>query len=330
MSRYVFGTLDEAAEEEIKGLIEGSEDKTRQVSHLLRNQTEIVYKEFGAIQIKTKELERKTHILNQHQQDSQKEAALIVATQLLEENVLQYEIDVQTLTDVILFTQQGSIHPQFLNLTQIRETADLISRTISEAAFPASTDENAISGLVKISDVTILLYNFRLIYHIALPLIDFNTYQLFKGSSLPVLQRTVNKSNNFAYIWPSLQYFAVSISKNTYINMDPKALGNCKKLNKSYICPETDPDQILNARAGCEVKLAANIPIQNFSQCEIKIIELDTTFWARLNNPNTWVFSAKGQEKMVVNCERAADVNLDIKGSGILTLPPDVWRVPTR
>ena len=79
-----------------------------------------------------------------------------------------------------------------------------------------------------------------------------------------------------------------------------KALGNFKNLNKNYISQETEPDQILNERAGCEVKLAANIPIKNFSQCEIKIIELDTTFWARLNNPNTWVFSAKGQDKMVV------------------------------
>ena len=103
--------------------------------------------------------------------------------------------------------------------------------------------------------------------------------------------------------------------------MDSKVLGNCKNLNKNYICQETEPDQILNERAGYEVKLAANIPIQNFSQCKIKIIELDTTFWARLNNPNTWVYSAKGQEKMVVNCKRATDVNLDIKGSGILTLP---------
>ena len=227
VSQYVFGTLDEAAEEEIEELIEGAEDKTRPGIRPSKNQTEVVYKEFGAIQMKTEELERKT----QHQQDSQKEAALIVATQLLEENVLQYETDVQTLTDVILFAQKGSIHPRFLNLTQIRETADLISRTISEAAFPASTDENAISELVKISEATILLYNFRLVYHIALSLIDFNTYQLFKASPWPVLQRTVNKSNNFAYIWPSSQYFAVSISKNTYINMDPKALGNCKKLN---------------------------------------------------------------------------------------------------
>ena len=184
VSRIVFGTLDEEAEEEIKGLIEGAKDKTRQVADLLRNQTEVVYREFRAIQMKTEELERKTQILDQHQQDCQKEAALIIATQLLEENVLQYEIDVQTLTDVILFAQQGSIHPWFLNLMQSRETADLISRTISEAAFPASTDENAISELVKISDVTILLYNFRLVYHITLPLIDFNTYQLFKASSL--------------------------------------------------------------------------------------------------------------------------------------------------
>ena len=138
------------------------------------------------------------------------------------------------------------------------------------SSFPSLNRRECHIGVSQDTDVTILLYNFRLVYHIALPLIAFNTYQLFNASLLPVLQRTVNKSNNFAYIWPSSQYFAVSISKNTYINMDSKALGNCKKLNKSYICRETEPDQILNKRAGCEVKLAANIPIQNFSQCEIK------------------------------------------------------------
>ena len=175
-SRYLFGTLDEATEEEIKGLIEGAKEKTRQVSDLFLKQTEVVYKEFGAIQKKTEELEQRRQILNQHQQDSQKEAAIIIATQLLEENVLQYEIDVQTLTDVILFAQQGSIYPRFLNLTQIRETAELVTRTITEAAFPSSTDENAISELIRISDVTILLHNSQLVYHIALPLIDFNTH----------------------------------------------------------------------------------------------------------------------------------------------------------
>ena len=35
--------------------------------------------------MKTEELERKRQILDQHQQNSQKEAVLIVATQLLEE-----------------------------------------------------------------------------------------------------------------------------------------------------------------------------------------------------------------------------------------------------
>ena len=69
-SCYLFGTLDVATEEEIKGLIEGAKEKTKQVSDLLLNQTEVVYMEFGAIQKKTEELEQRTQILNQHQQDS--------------------------------------------------------------------------------------------------------------------------------------------------------------------------------------------------------------------------------------------------------------------
>ena len=60
------------------------------------------------------------------------------------------------------------------------------------------------------------------------------------------------------------------------MNIDSKSLDNCKKLNKGYICPETKPYQILDEWAGCEIKLAVNIPIRNFSHCEVKIIELET------------------------------------------------------
>ena len=58
VSRYLFGTLNEASEAEIKSLIEGSNNNTNRLSNLLANQTEVIYKEFGTIQSKLEELER--------------------------------------------------------------------------------------------------------------------------------------------------------------------------------------------------------------------------------------------------------------------------------
>ena len=165
VSRYLFGTLDEASEAEIKSLIEGSNNNTNRLSNLLANQTEVIYKEFGTIQGKLEELGRKTQLINQQEHESQQNAAFTVAMQLFEESVFQYEMDTQILTDAILFGLQGIIHPRFLNFTQIEDTASVISKSVTEAAFPIEGEESIISELMKISDVTILLHRAKLVYY---------------------------------------------------------------------------------------------------------------------------------------------------------------------
>ena len=129
-------------------------------------------------------------------------------------------MDTQILTDAILFGLQGIIHPRFLNFMQIKDTASVISKLVTEAAFPIEGEESIISELMKISDVTILLHRAKLVYYISLPLIDYSIYQLFKASHLPVRQHMANASDNFAYIWPSSNYFAVNLNKNAYINLN--------------------------------------------------------------------------------------------------------------
>ena len=204
VSRYFFGTLDEASEAEIKSLIEGSNNNTNRLSNLLANQTEVIYKEFGTIEgsnnntnwlsnllanqteaiykefgtIKSKleELERKTQLINQQERESQQNAAFTVAIQLFEESVFQYEMDKQILTDAILFGLQEIIHSRFLNFAQIKDTASVISTSVTEAAIQIEGEESIISEIVKISDVTILLHRAKLVYYTLLPLIDCSIY----------------------------------------------------------------------------------------------------------------------------------------------------------
>ena len=84
---------------------------------------------------KAAELEKKLHALAEEQQEEKIEPTFVNAIQILEEQILQYEIDVQTLTDAILFAAQGSIHLRFVNPAQVQKTVGLIAKTMSDATF---------------------------------------------------------------------------------------------------------------------------------------------------------------------------------------------------
>ena len=139
-----------------------------------------------------------------------------------------------------------------------------------EASFPISRINGTIADLVKISRVSILLYGSHLIYHIAVPLTDFGMYDLYKASPLPVPQSLSNDTTTYAYIWPSSRLFALSQTKDTYINIQPELLSKCKKLKELYICQGTEPEQALSNRPPCEIKLAAKQIINEISVCDIR------------------------------------------------------------
>ena len=149
--------MDENTEKEIKNLISGAKARTDNLSKILVNQTEIVCREFGVLHSKAAELEKNLHALAEEQQEEKRESTFVNAIQILEEQILQYEINVQTLTDAILFSAQGSIHPRFVNPYQVQETAELIAKTMSDATFPIPCENGTVADLVKIADVSIML-----------------------------------------------------------------------------------------------------------------------------------------------------------------------------
>ena len=136
VSRVLFETLDESTKKERKNLISGAKARTANLSKILVNQTEIVCRDFGVLHGKAAEIEKNLHTLVEEQREEKRESTSVNAIQILEEQILQYEIDVQTLTDAILFAAQGLIHPRFVNPAQVQETAGLIAKTMTDATFP--------------------------------------------------------------------------------------------------------------------------------------------------------------------------------------------------
>ena len=147
-TKFLFGTLDEETEKDIKDLIARSDARVTELSKLLINQKEIVYKEFKFLHGRNDALERSLIGLEKEQREEERVVAFTVSMHVLEEQVLQYEIDIQTLTYAILFAAEGAIYPQFTNSEQVHKTAELVAKSVPNARFPVSYENGTLADLL--------------------------------------------------------------------------------------------------------------------------------------------------------------------------------------
>lgn len=321
VSRMIFGTLDEEAGEELKKLIESSANDTRKLANLLANQTELITTELGITQGKLTQLETKLENIENGQQTAEKMEMLAAAVELFTENVLQFEIDTEMLTDAILFATQGIIHPKLMPPEQLEKSAELVRNSIAPLEFPTADKQHSIGELTRISKLTVLFSNFNLVYHLAIPLLDHTIYDLCRAVPLPILQENFNITPTFAYIWPNDKYFAVNTQKDTYIQFTQDDINKCKMMGSTYVCANTQPIHKVTRQSACEILLFTRHNIDDLSQCKIKVIKLHETYWTRLLTANTWLFSTKNEEQLFISCKQAFDHQILLRNTGLLTLP---------
>ena len=161
LSRTLFGTLDEDAEQELKGLIEINANDTRQLSNLVANQTELICDEFGAAHAKAIELEKAIGKVQQEQETLMKQEVFNIAMEIFTDNVVQFEVNTETIVDAILFAAQGSIHLRFLPPEIITRSAELAKKTVTEALFP---EPDSLAELLRASEIAIMLTQSHLVY----------------------------------------------------------------------------------------------------------------------------------------------------------------------
>jgi len=132
-SKFLFGTLDEDSEQELKDLIKVSANDTKELANLVANQTELISTEFGIIRAKAVDLESAINTIQHKQTEMIDNAVIAAAVELLTGNILQYELDIETLTDAMLFATQGAVHPKLVSPDQIEKSAVLVLNAIPDA-----------------------------------------------------------------------------------------------------------------------------------------------------------------------------------------------------
>ena len=321
ITRVLFGIVDRNTELELRNLIEISANDTKELSRLLANQTEMVCTEFGKIRESDESLQRAIEDITMTLTYESQSNNIARAVMLLSDNIMQFEFDTAILTDGVLFATQGALHPRFVAPSQIQQSAETVEKHIPDAIFPTIVTGGNMANVIKASELQIILKNGMLIYQLAIPLIDYAQFTLYRATPLPVRQHNLNGSSTYAYIWPENHYVAIGEAQDTYLSFTSEALSKCKDINNVKICRDNEPVRTISEFSPCEVQLAVNRTEIDFSKCKIKIIKLATAYWIRLLANNEWAFSTDKPQQILTKCKQLADRILKIKGTGVLRLP---------
>ena len=239
---------------------------------------------------------------------------------MLYDNLIQYRLDTITLTNTIILSKLGFIHPNIFDPSSIAKSlADVFNKT-SRKLFPTEEIPGSLADVIKISDLQIFLKNNTLIYYIKIPLLDPQSFLLHKLQALPIAQKSLELPSVFAYILPEYPYIGVNFINNTYLTFNSDSLKECKILNGIYICLYIGITKIMNDIIPCEVEILTNKKGIDFSKCNLKLIKLNTNFYTRLSENNAWAFFINGLENMTIDCHNY-NRTLQLNKIGVLKIP---------
>lgn len=318
--KFLYGTLTEADAAEIQVAIKTIAADGRNTAALLANQTEIVEHELSSLNKRMLRLEAAADLLANKTVDNANRLDSLEAELSIKATLIQFKGDTEIITDAVLFAIKGLVHPRMMPPEIISRSAKTAEDAITFAKFPLAAANFSAIAIMKISRVSILFSKGYLIYHVAIPLIDMENFNLFKALPVPAIQGVLNISDVTAYIWPAHTYFAVSVTNRSYVPVPSEQVPKLRELMGTLIAVDPEPVREIRESAACEIKIAAGREIPDPGACDVRIGQLKETFWLRLNKPNTWIYSAKQPEDIFVQCARAEQIATQIFGTGILEL----------
>ena len=113
------------------------------------NQIEIISKEFGEIQESTKRLENIIIKLQTTYDNVTLQNLFLNVTSLLYDNLIQYRLDTITLTNTIILSKLGFIHPSIFDPSSIPNSIKEIPFNTSRKLFPTEEIPGSLADIMQ-------------------------------------------------------------------------------------------------------------------------------------------------------------------------------------
>lgn len=331
--KTLYGTLTEADGDYINTQIDRLFNDTNHVATLLANQTHIMQTMLGTQQKEINNIEN--HIIeldneivsftftistiNKYLTRNTMTITLLHHLNKLDKMLNEYELDLNSIIDAILFAKQGIIHPRLLSPKQLINSLQHIQTLEPLLQFPIPLRNKYAEELIRLSELDIIYNEPNIIYALSIPLLDDDTFDLYHLLPIPVKQN-FDRTNTFACIVPNNDYIAVSTDRRSYFHLSKTDFTDCKFSQNSFICKQTQPIYHDNNHKSCEMQLFLGNTPNQLNTCDIKINSFDGSYWSKLRAPNSWIYSLPNPETIHILCPNTPTTRVTLSNSGILKL----------
>lgn len=335
IAKILFGTLDSTDADYYNEQIDLAYNNSKQLTDLYKKQISIIQATIGnfsdafvANKQKFKEIDFNLETLYNKISKNVKiltemELDTMVNTHLIEcsEMIFEYELELETLTDAILFARRGLIHPKILTPKELFDNLKASQYALNNKRLPVAIEPNEFTNLIDVSNINIFYKNHRLVYVIEIPLVEQDDFILYHAIPLPIKQ---SERGIYAFINPSHTYLGLRSDKQLYTHLSEHDIAKCKKINNIMFCKQTDLLYQVSATHNCESELLKSARLDNIlKECDVRIMRIYNTVWYQLKSTNSWLYTAPRNETLHVLCNDNKPRQTLLFSTGLIKLSSD-------
>ncbi|XP_067207020.1 uncharacterized protein [Linepithema humile] len=334
IEKVLFGTLDSSDANYYNKQIDLAYNNSKELTNLYKKQVSIIkstindfsdafeknsqkFKEvdFNLNKLK-KRISNNTRKLTKIQINTEVNSHMIECSQM----VLEYEIELETLTQAVLLARRGLLHPKILTPRELFNNLKNMYDTHNKR-LPIKMELGQFSNLIDSSDISIFYKDHKLVYIIEIPIIEQTNFILYRVIPLPIKQ---NEENVYAFINLINTHIGLSADRQLYTHLTDRDITKCKKINSAMICKQTDLLYQVSSVHNCESELLKSAKLEKvLKECDVRLLKIHHTGWYQLQSVNSWLYTAPHEETLQIVCKDNKPRQTQLFSTGIIQLSSD-------
>ena len=227
-----------------------------------------------------------------------------------------WKSEMDTLVEAVHLAKKGEIHfsvftPNILMIV-LKDAKEKFKNTV----LPFELEHLNYEDIINVSNFRISITNAKLIYDIEVPMIEKDSYKLYRLIPWPMKLANLDF---FFFVEPIEDFVAIKAHQHTYIPFKEDEIRNCKTSQEKKFCSVPSMMIDLDLPNTCESALISNHRDDFLSVCTVKLIRFSGTIWHRLKNENSWLFTTS-QDLINFSCSDKPSVQMTLNNSGWIHL----------
>lgn len=327
LAKILFGTATEDDLSEIMKIVNENSNSLNEMAKIVRDQALIFKEEFKKVDVALlkindnykstmQRVEKIQNITSKTQQELKElsdTVAVMNSLSIAKSFMNSLHKDYEMILNAILFAKQGIIHPRMLTLKKIFTIVNNTFKNKDNERYPLDS-MNSFEDFTKLIDLSIYMYEGKLLYIILVPFTDRNTYTLYN-----VQPEFTNLSIGFGYVKPATKLYVINNNNKTYIPFSDFMLNKCRFASSTYICYDHYILSKIQKNSPCELKLIMGINIKSIESCDVRIVTQFSSHWSQSLNAYQIYFSVPEKEKIKIKCNNII-TSEEIEKAGLIKL----------